>query len=150
MGAGAFIEPLVVLTLLFGGTYVNRDSSYRIFSSNPDRWDREEIGAGKREDSPSKLESALRSPVSEDGLLAPYSPGTSTPSQEPRWRTRELSLLGFRSRVTTPNTRVFRNRFLSRLLRKFPFLVEAWYWALIYWVRFPLHSPLSLAEAGSV
>jgi hypothetical protein len=23
---------------------------------------------------------------------------------------------------------------LSRLLQKFPFLVEAWYWALIYWV----------------
>ena len=136
MGLGVFIEPLAVVTLLFGGTYVNRDSNHRLFSSGRDGWDREEIGVCKREDSPSRLESTQRSPFSEDGLLASYSPGASTLSQEHRWRTRELTLLGFRRRVTTPNTRVFRNRFLSRLLRKFPFLVEAWYWALIYWVPF--------------
>jgi hypothetical protein len=36
--------------------------------------------------------------------------------------------------VMSPNTRRFQDYFLSRLLQKFPFLVEAWYWALIYWV----------------
>ena len=56
------------------------------------------------------------------------------PSQESRWRTRELRVFGCTRTVRTPNTAVFRNRFLSRLLRRFPFLVEAWYWALIYWV----------------
>ena len=137
MGAGAFIEPLIVLTLLFGGTYLNRHSGYRIFSRNGDRWDREEIGAGKRDDSPRKLESTLLSPMSEEGLLSPHSPRSYSPSQELKWHTREVSLLWFRRGITTPNTRVFRNRFLSRLLRKFPFLVEAWYWALIYWVCCP-------------
>jgi hypothetical protein len=34
----------------------------------------------------------------------------------------------------SPNTKRFQDYFLSRLLKKFPFLVEAWYWALIYWV----------------
>ncbi|KAI9695832.1 MAG: hypothetical protein M1820_008387 [Bogoriella megaspora] len=134
MGAGAFIEPLVVVTLLFGGTYFNRDSSYRLFGNPDRRWNREEIGAGKREDSPSKIESGFNSPASEEGLLGLRSPRSGSPSQEARWRTRELVILGFRRRVTSPNTRVFRNNFLSRLLRKFPFLVEAWYWALIYWV----------------
>ncbi|KAF2233380.1 hypothetical protein EV356DRAFT_524526 [Viridothelium virens] len=134
MGAGAFIEPLVVVTLLFGGTYINRDSSYRISSRGSWGWDREKIGAGKRDDSPSKLESALYSPASDKGLLSPHSPRAASPLGDPKWRTREVALVGFRRRVTTPNTRVFRDRFLSRLLRKFPFLVEAWYWALIYWV----------------
>ena len=36
--------------------------------------------------------------------------------------------------VMSPNTKRFQDYFLSRLLKKFPFLVEAWYWALIYWV----------------
>jgi hypothetical protein len=39
-----------------------------------------------------------------------------------------------RKDVMSPNTRRFKDYFLSRLLQKFPFLVEAWYWALIYWV----------------
>lgn len=56
------------------------------------------------------------------------------PAQEPTWRKREINILGWRRELTSPNTRVFKGRLLSRLLRKFPFLVEAWYWALIYWV----------------
>lgn len=42
--------------------------------------------------------------------------------------------MGMRKEVVSPNTRRFQDYFLSRLLKKFPFLVEAWYWALIYWV----------------
>jgi hypothetical protein len=45
--------------------------------------------------------------------------------------------MGYRKEIVSPNTRQFQDYFLSRLLKKFPFLVEAWYWALIYWVRFP-------------
>jgi len=43
-------------------------------------------------------------------------------------------MLGLKKEVVSPNTRRFQGYFLSRLLKKFPFLVEAWYWALIYWV----------------
>ena len=38
-------------------------------------------------------------------------------------------------------------RLLSRLLRRFPFLVEAWYWALIYWVRALFPVPQTISEA---
>ncbi|KAL9090342.1 MAG: hypothetical protein Q9165_005376 [Trypethelium subeluteriae] len=143
MGAGAFIEPLVVVTLLFGGTYINRDTTYHISPRSGWGWDREKIGAGKRDDSPSKLESALYSRISREGLLSPYSPRSASPLGDPKWRTREVALVGFRSKVETPDTRIFRDRFLSRLLRKFPFLVEAWYWALIYWVCYLYHLPFS-------
>jgi len=55
-------------------------------------------------------------------------------TQEPKWRTRTIGVWGVRKEVTTPNTRRFKGYFLSRLLETFPFLVECWYWALIYWV----------------
>ncbi|RMZ92696.1 hypothetical protein DV736_g25, partial [Chaetothyriales sp. CBS 134916] len=56
------------------------------------------------------------------------------PTQDSRWHHRELRLFGYSASVRTPNTAVFRDRLLSRILFKLPFLVEAWYWALIYWV----------------
>ncbi|KAK7514276.1 uncharacterized protein IWZ02DRAFT_460189 [Phyllosticta citriasiana] len=130
MGAGAFIEPLVVVTLLFGGTWINRNSEYRLFASS--RHDRDRAVSHARSDSPDSIESGLDSPTAVDGLLPRRLPSPSP--QEARWRKRELQLFGFRRAVTSPNTRLFQDRFLSRLLNKFPFLVEAWYWALIYWV----------------
>ena len=132
MGAGAFIEPAVVVGLLFGGTWINRNSSYSMFASRQS-W-RSQDSRHKRSDSPDSLESG----VSSDGLLNDHESRPASPSLLPapdaRWRQREFRLLGIRRQVTTPNTKVFQERVLSRLLRKFPFLVEAWYWALIYWV----------------
>ncbi|USP82008.1 hypothetical protein yc1106_09282 [Curvularia clavata] len=118
MGAGAFIEPLVVISLLFGGTWVNRNPDYRLFGRSRDSY------SSPRSASPG---SGRSSPVSSASLLANV-------DDEPRWQKREINLLGMRKEVLSPNTKRFQNYFLSRLLRKFPFLVEAWYWALIYWV----------------
>ncbi|KAJ4351804.1 uncharacterized protein N0V89_007148 [Didymosphaeria variabile] len=130
MGVGAFMEPLVVVTLLFGGTWVNRNTKYRIF-------DRRRDHSSSRSTSPdSSVESGRSSPRSSASLLDGYR--ASSPSlltgQVPHWRKREIRLLGFRAEVVSPNSRRFEGYFLSRLLQKFPFLVEAWYWALIYWV----------------
>ncbi|PSN66059.1 integral membrane protein [Corynespora cassiicola Philippines] len=128
MGAGAFIEPLVVVTLLFGGTWINRNTDYRIF----DR--RRSPNRSPRSFSPDSIGSGHSSPRSSSSLLdRASSPSLLTP-QEPKWRKRELQIFGFRKEVVSPNTRRFQGYFLSRLLKKFPFLVEAWYWALIYWV----------------
>lgn len=130
MGAGAFIEPLVVVTLLFGGTWVNRNTRYRIFDRRRAR------SQSPRSSSPDSIESGRSSPRSSSSLLddnRASSPSLLTP-QEPKWRRREIRVLGFRKEVVSPNTRRFQGYFLSRLLKKFPFLVEAWYWALIYWV----------------
>ncbi|KAH8813047.1 hypothetical protein F5884DRAFT_321646 [Xylogone sp. PMI_703] len=110
-GIGAVAEPLVVIFLLFGGTWINRNfdpgrsrpRSSRKFSQEDD------------------LESRSSSP----SLLT---------DQEPHWRTQTLHFFKWKREVVTPNTRRFKSYMLSRLLEKFPFLVECWYWALIYWV----------------
>jgi hypothetical protein len=121
MGAGAFIEPLVVVTLLFGGTWVNRNTEYRLFNR------RRIYTHSPRSSSPSSsIESGRSSLSSSVSLLSQ--------DDEPKWRVREINIMGFKKEVVSPNTRQFQDYFLSRVLKKFPFLVEAWYWALIYWV----------------
>jgi hypothetical protein len=144
MGAGAFIEPLVVVSLLFGGTWVNRNTRYRIFnrhgrSRSPESASSSSLssdyvssaGSSPRS-STSLLDDRHRRRVSSNPLLADH---------DARWRKREIRVLGWRKEVVSPDTRRFRGNFLSRLLRKFPFLVEAWYWALIYWVSDDLFDP---------
>ena len=138
MGVGAFMEPLVVVTLLFGGTWFNRNTEYRIF----DR--RRNASHSPRSASPASSGSGRSSPRSSASLLDGYRASSPLlPEQEPHWRKREIRVLGFRREVVSPNTKRFEGYFLSRLLQKFPFLVEAWYWALIYWVSFsafPFHN----------
>lgn len=124
MGVGTFMEPLVIVTLLFGGTWVNRNTEYRLFGR------RRIYRHAPRSLSPavsSSSESGHSSPSSSVSLLAKV-------EEVPKWRKRGIHFLGLRTEVTSPNTKRFQDYFLSRLLQKFPFLVEAWYWALIYWV----------------
>ncbi|KIW55803.1 hypothetical protein PV05_04525 [Exophiala xenobiotica] len=128
MGAGAFLEPLVVVGLLFGGAWINRTTDYT-FSAKKTRWDERLPEAQRIEtDVDLDIEEARLSQTKRS--LSP----SLLPSQENKWREREIRILGYRKVIETPNTAVFRNRLLSRLLHKFPFLVETWYWALIYWV----------------
>ena len=130
MGVGAFAEPLVVISLLVGGTWVNRTRN------NADRhriW-----GEHKRDDSSASGVSRSGSFASEDGVPSPrdrsHSPSYLAQPQIGGWHTRTISFMGWRRDVQTPNTAVFSDRLLSRLLHRLPFLVECWYWALIYWV----------------
>ena len=139
MGVGAFIEPLIVVSLLVGGTWINRKSArslskrrYRGHSNRPPV----AYGEAVTDD----VDSGPSSPEPTDDLLDHHDYMRSgSPSliaqEEYRWRTRHLGAFGWSRQVTSPNTRIFRGTVLSRLLRRFPFLVEAWYWALIYWVR---------------
>lgn len=130
MGIGTVAEPLIVVTLLFGGTWINRNKEYKLF--------------GRQRDHTSSPRSS--SPDSESGRSSVSSSASllTNIDEVPKWRTRQLRFFGFSTEVTSPNSRRFKDYFLSRLLRKFPFLVEAWYWALIYWVLLPtsllLHS----------
>lgn len=124
MGIGGILEPLIVVSLLFGGAWINRDTtsarSSRSTSSTSSVED-ERILDSDEDLNRGRTKTRSLSP----SLL---------PSQEEPWRVRCLNVAGWTRSVRTPNTTVFRHRFLSRLLQKFPFLVEAWYWALIYWV----------------
>ncbi|KAL4951636.1 hypothetical protein BDW69DRAFT_186226 [Aspergillus filifer] len=130
MGVGAFLEPLVVVILLFGGTWINRTAgsfppSRRARRRSPDRY---------RGASPDSLESGLSSPTAKDGLLKDRSLSPSSPHFGfETWRKRRVGFVRWTREVTSPNTAVFQDRLLSRLLRKLPFLAECWYWALVYW-----------------
>ncbi|KAJ5510906.1 hypothetical protein N7453_003009 [Penicillium expansum] len=126
MGAGAVIEPLVVIVLLFGGTWINRS----VGSSSTRRYSRRNSNL-RRADSSDSLESGYSSQSTKDGLLGSRSHSPQAP--ENGWHKRQVGLLGLNFEVSSPNTIVFQDRLLSRLLRKFPFLVECWYWALVYW-----------------
>ena len=138
MGVGAILEPLVVIVLLFGGTWINRSS----IPWNQRRWIRRRSGDYTRGASPDRVEPGLSratSPALGGGLLSPRpSSSSSSPGvlhlREGRWQKRRVGAFGLSYVVTSPNTSIFRDRFLSRLLQKFPFLVECWYWVLIYWV----------------
>ncbi|KAJ5124586.1 uncharacterized protein N7515_008411 [Penicillium bovifimosum] len=127
MGAGAIIEPLVVIGLLFGGTWINR-----AVGSPLSRYSRRRSSDLHRAASSDSLESGYSTPSTKDGLLSSRS---CSPSQtiEDGWHKRQVGILGLTFEVSSPNTIVFQDRLLSRLLRKFPFLVECWYWALVYW-----------------
>ncbi|GLA59507.1 integral membrane protein [Aspergillus piperis CBS 112811] len=131
MGVGAFLEPLTVIVLLFGGTWINRTTG-----SFPARRTRRRSSIPSRGSSPDATESGLSTPTAKDGLLSRRLSSSSSAllqDGQSRWRKRQLGIFSSTLEVTSPNTIVFQDRLLSRLLRKFPFLVECWYWALVYW-----------------
>lgn len=138
MGVGAILEPLVVITLLVGGTYINRNSAYKLRF-----WQKGRTAYSKAATEGADVEyqpqsrSSLESGDSDDALLhgdRPDSPSLFAVDSASPWREREISLWTFRMTVRTPNSRQFKDRWFSRILRKYPFMQEAFYWALIYWV----------------
>lgn len=158
MTLGAVLEPLIVVSLLAGGVLVNRDRTWdltpssggpaapwRALKTRVRRWKATgsfsptheervggslEIGRGQLPGDGDVMGLGSWSWAKDrDGSLL-----QQDGSNIPRWRERKLRLLKWEMPVATPNTEVFKNRMLSRLLRRYPFLVEAWYWALIYWV----------------
>lgn len=126
-----------MVILLFGGAWINRAANVS-FSRRQSRWRSPKPTSEARETSPESIESGPFGDSSKDALLGPSKGRSLSPSllnvQADPWRKRELSFFGWHKEVISPNTAVFENRLLSRVLRKFPFLVECWYWALIYWV----------------
>ncbi|KAK6856458.1 hypothetical protein PG995_006645 [Apiospora arundinis] len=140
MGVGGLAEPVVVVSLLVGGTIVNRNTNYKLFAKRgeapwKEKADDDEVRSSRTSssDETGVDDDDLYSPLATDNLLEDgYI--TSSAAAEPVWRRREVGIWKFRGSVVSPNTRVFKDSFLSRLLIKFPFLCEVWYWALIYWV----------------
>lgn len=133
MGVGAFLEPAIVLGLLLGGTWINRNKGVEELDDEYEKYVHERGVV-----SPSVLESSPLVPDSESEIhSAPPSPIRHLYT-EGKWRKREIGFLGFSRSVRSLNTRPFKNRILSRLLARYPFLVEVWYWALIYWVSLEL------------
>lgn len=141
-GIGAVAEPLVVVGLLLGGTWINRDPEPCREREISFRHGKQSLEDDTEAPSPTSAASLLSDDDANSGsddILGRRSGSRSiSPSlfagQEPKWRTRTIGFLGMSREVQTPNNRRFRHTFLSRLLQKYPFLVEVWYWLLIYWV----------------
>jgi hypothetical protein len=127
MGAGTFLEPLVVVGLLFGGAWINRVTDFSL-STKRSKWQNYDPFEGAN--AAFQSHRTLGEMTNKRHSLLPSMP----PSHESSWRERAIKFLRLQRRVASPNTVVFQNRWLSRLPRKFPFLVECWYWTLIYWV----------------
>ncbi|OKL56796.1 hypothetical protein UA08_07773 [Talaromyces atroroseus] len=129
MGIGAVLEPLTVVVLLFGGTWINRQKD-----SKP----RSHGTLSRSSSSSNNDEEAGFQPVAKQDTYGYPESRPLSPSllhqHEPQWRRRSVGLGPYRFDVYSPNTAQFRNRFLSRLLYRLPFLVECWYWALVYWI----------------
>lgn len=129
MGVGSFLEPLVVVTLLFGGAYFNRSKDYNFWTNKSGF---ASLKSYKRSDDLPKRDST-------ESLMSGWS-GSRSPTLDSHknaqssLRRRKLQVFGYKRIVSTPNTQVFEDRLLSRLLKKLPFLVECWYWFLIYFV----------------
>ncbi|EEH10182.1 integral membrane protein [Histoplasma capsulatum G186AR] len=139
MGIGLLLEPLVVVALLLGGTWINRLSNVSCpYTSDTTRFssvssdDLTDKIMDNAEDKPSTTAGT------DDGSLSTPTYRSSSPSlllnQERPWRIRRIGLWLWKREIITPNTAKFRNRCFSRFLRRFPFLVECWYWTLVYWI----------------
>ena len=132
MGVGAVLEPLVVIVLLFGGTWINRVTGTFAFQSQARRKSAEYTRVASSDSD--SIESGYSTPTHKAGLLSPRSNSPSLDLANDRWHTRVVGGWGLSCKVVSPNTAIFQDRLLSRLLRKLPFLAECWYWALVYWV----------------
>lgn len=130
MGIGAVLEPLTVIVLLFGGTWINRQKVSSARSHNHRALSSSSI-AGSVSDEEFVYPSHADKYVYEESR--PPSPSLLH-QHEPQWRTRSIGIGPYKLEVNSPNTAQFRNRMLSRLLYRLPFLVECWYWALVYWI----------------
>ena len=153
MVVGPFVEVAVILSLLSGGTLLNRDTdtnfSDKASKSNDGRWSSpharspaprvrspydSDTEASRGDESGTGLLGLGEHRHSSSSLSSATAFETDDAAHDPTMHQRTLRLWKWRCQVWSPNTEVFQDRLLSRVLRKFPFLVEAWYWALIYWV----------------
>lgn len=131
-GLGAILEPAIVVGLLFGGTWINRNKNYNFTWRDKSRPQvpRISIDEDNIPESPGSwtTDDALLQEKSSSGLLNPN-------NVHAKWRSRELKVFGFSKSILTPNTQAFENSRFSRVVKKMPFIKEVWYWGLIYWVR---------------
>jgi hypothetical protein len=144
MGTSDYLEPLSVIVLLIGGAWLNRNTDDPGSLSRKGSWRNEHL-ENHYNDRPDSLELGLVDPTDKDVPLEhrSISPSLLVDREEP-WRNRELGIWSWKLQVSTPNTAVFRYRLLSRFLYRFPFLVEAWYWVLIYWVSLRVEEDQSI------
>ncbi|KAK6837944.1 hypothetical protein PG990_014760 [Apiospora arundinis] len=110
-----WIEPVAIVSILFGAMFITRRKSYSILSPStnyqPIKPKRDDFDYG-------------RDSFDSDGYRSP-SPNSSQHAPKRR------RILGIWT-VHTPNSLRFARHVHSRILQKFPFLIEMFYWVLTY------------------
>jgi hypothetical protein len=120
MGFLGLGEPSIGTFVILFGAWLNRDKTFNPPLRTWLRWQTTDdflLDEFDLEEASRALPSRIRSP---------------SPSRNSSWRHRDLNLLNFTITVTTPNTYPFSNTLPSRVLRKFPYIIEIIYWVLIY------------------
>ncbi|KAH5741143.1 hypothetical protein HBI18_042790 [Parastagonospora nodorum] len=109
-------EPLMVATILFGAMFLTRKRNFRVLdrSSSP--------RPGYLDSDSTSTEHLLSYPTDSDSDLEDFSTAKNPP------KVRNLGCC----KVATPNTSRFRNNIHSRILQRFPFLIEMFYWIINY------------------
>lgn len=107
----------MVASILFGAMALTRRRNFRIFDrSNDDR-----VGYLDA-DSQGSSDALLSYPSDDDSDLSDVNT-TKYPPKVRRWCC---------TKVAMPNTSRFRNNIHSRILQRFPFLIEMFYWVINY------------------
>lgn len=116
------ILPQMVASILFGSMILTRRHGYKIF-------DRQRTSYGLLDDEPDSARS------SDDLLTRDYMIGTGRDAE-----VESISTLKYPPKkrrccgtsLLTPNTSRFRDHYHSRILQKYPFLIEMFYWIITY------------------
>ncbi|RPB26460.1 hypothetical protein L211DRAFT_772087, partial [Terfezia boudieri ATCC MYA-4762] len=124
----AWGEPVMVVTILFLSCYLTHRRSASLFSSP-----QKELYQPLRSNSPNFIDSPYsEEPTPATSRIPTPLPLPTTASNASHYlSTRRMLFWGLWT-VNTPNTTRFRGTWLSRVLNKFPFLIEMLYWIITY------------------
>lgn len=112
-------EPIIVASILVGAMFFTRRREYRIVPNKQDRYGL----IGEEPDSARSSDELLqRDDISDDFSFD----STASTKDAPKKR----SCCGML--IYTPNTSRFAGHFHSRIMQKFPFLMEMFYWVITY------------------
>lgn len=154
-----WVEPTVIVLILFGFMYLTRRRNYSVFRSSGGGYFYERA-ANSAATSPALLSPRTSTDYSDehDGLLAGGSLRPLSPAAELRRATRKgenaqhppkiRRVLGAWT-VVTPNSSRFAGHWHSRVLQKFPFLIEMFYW-IVTFIFYRLTAVLSQVWYGGV
>ncbi|KAL8409814.1 hypothetical protein RB594_008052 [Gaeumannomyces avenae] len=154
-----WIEPTSIVLILFGSMYLTRRRNYSVFRSSSGNYHYERI-ANSAATSPALLSPRTSTDYSDDdgGLLSasslrPISPAAelrraARSGENPQHPPKTRRVLGVWT-VTTPNSSRFAGHWHSRVLQKFPFLIEMFYWIITY-IFYRLTAVLSQVWYGGV
>ncbi|RAK76477.1 phosphatase PAP2 family protein [Aspergillus fijiensis CBS 313.89] len=119
----SWVEPIIVVSIMLSSLYFNRRRDFSIFGKNNNR----DLGSShplymKDEEANDSIDN-----LSEGEINGQFQSGPGVGNNYPPKR---RNCLWFT--VKTPNSSRFARHFHSRILQKFPFLVEMFYWVMNY------------------